>query len=92
MIRETSLYAYENLKNTGELSRRELTVYEALERLGECTSINIMSYLGENNPNVVRPRLTSLRDSGFIEECGTREDVILGSDTVRKQILWRIKK
>lgn len=53
-----------------KLNAREKEVYDALKKLRIATSWDILNYLGKQNPNYARPRLTDLFHKGLIIKIG----------------------
>jgi hypothetical protein len=64
---------YEEREN---LSRRCKQVLQAVENLGKATDRTIKSYLGFEDMNAVRPRVTELIKAGQLEEAGQTKDTI----------------
>jgi len=60
------------------LSRRENEILGALLGLGEGTDREIKDILGYSDMNSVRPRISELRDKGFITEIKNKKDSISG--------------
>jgi hypothetical protein len=84
MVRETSIAAYNAIKDNGLLSGRRFEVYEFLFQHGPCTGNELLAKMkleidrfNGNAPNVVT-RLGELRDFGVVRELGTRKCNITG--------------
>lgn len=74
-VRENSLTAYHGL----DLGAREREVLAALEGIGRpATDREVMAAMGSKDPNVCRPRLTSLVKAGVLYEVGTVIDATTG--------------
>lgn len=91
-VRETSIEAYRDLKESGELSDRQFEVLEYLaeyqeEREEDPTARELHDWLATDKaleeaqlggPNYVKPRLTELKEMGYVEETGKRECSVTG--------------
>jgi len=68
MIHDNSLTAYRSAITT--LSARKRLIYHHLLGVGPRTAREILGalYPGKGDPNLVRPRLTELKDDGLIME------------------------
>jgi len=86
-MRQTSLQAYQELKDSGKLGERQLLVYEAIKRLKCATDTEITKFMGFSDPNRIRPRRNELVRFGLVEEKERRNCNI----TNRKAIVWGIK-
>lgn len=69
-IHINSLQAYFNEENETTFSKRESEIIETLRSIKSGTAREIMYYLGYEELNEVRPRLTELKQKGFIHEVG----------------------
>lgn len=86
-IRDTSVEAFKELRDSGELSEREYNVLEWLSEYNEsheecATARELHQWLAVDQanekaqlggPNFVKPRLTELKEEGFVEEGEKRE-------------------
>jgi len=94
MIRETSIEAYNTIRDQGMLSRRRWEAYDGLFKYGPCTGNELIKKIigQENGYHAVRTqtniitRLGELRDMGCVKELG--ETVC--SITKMKVILWDV--
>ena len=94
MIRQTSIEAYNQIKEEGLLSRRSFEVYDSLYSFGPATANELFSQmmlknktLDQSNTNV-RARLNELREDGTAQELGTKTCSITG----RNVILWNVTR
>lgn len=83
MIRQTSIEAYQTIKENGLLSKRRMEVYEELYKNGPLTPKQISVSL-KGHPNFgYWKRLSELREMGIVSEVGkvecpyTKQTVIL---------------
>lgn len=72
-MRDTSLDAYTELRNSPKLGERQSIVYDAIRKLGCPTDLEITAFLNLGDPNKVRPRRNELLRKGYITECEKRE-------------------
>jgi len=85
-MRPTSLQAYGELPELGEMQRRVLNVIVEHAIKGEhLTDREIARELGYGDPNKVRPRRFELMEMGLITEAGTRACRVSG----RQALTWR---
>lgn len=89
MTRETSIEAYQKIKEAGLLSRERFRIYAAVVAFGPCTSGEAFKKLEEATDHrsplsQSRARFTELRDLGVIEEAGVRPCGVTG----RNCIVW----
>ena len=73
MIKEihiNSLQAYFDEENETTFTKRQSEIIEALRDIKSGTAREIMHYLGYEELNEVRPRLTELKQKGIIHEVG----------------------
>jgi hypothetical protein len=78
--RQTSLEAYDEIKESGTLSRVRWTVYDYLYSFGPSTGMECFKGIGlETNQS---GRFTELRDQGFIREVGTLVCKITGREVI----------
>lgn len=89
-VRDTSIGAYHQLKDSGDLAKRQWEVYDLLWDYGPGTSAEIFEHtIGDKQRRTLtqsRARFTELRDMGVIQELGTVECKISG----RRAILWDV--
>ncbi len=79
-IHQNSLKAF--TESQDQLNRREKEILGALHMGARMTDRQIMTALGYNEPNAVRPRITNLIDDLWVEQCGDQKDA-LTQKTVR---------
>jgi len=61
-------------RQTDKMKRRE-EIFEAYRHFnGGCTDRAIAAYLGYNDLNAVKPRITEMIQDGILEECGNTLD------------------
>jgi len=77
---ENSLEAHTEAQESGRLNARETMILEWLRQHGAQTDREIRNGLfgPHADMNMVRPRVTNLRDAGLIEEWGKRRDADTG--------------
>jgi len=90
MVRQTSIDAYNTIKNNGLLSKRRWEVYDALFNYGPLTATQIASKMpGFKSQSVganVHARLGELRSFGVVVELGEVECPETGNTV----ILWEV--
>lgn len=88
--RQTSIDAYNKIKEEGLLSRRRWEIYDVVFKNGPMTSAEAFRKLILANTirNITqsRARFTELRDSGVFQECGTKVCSVTGMTV----ILWDV--
>ena len=93
MVRETSIEAYNEIKENGLLSKKRFQVYDILFRLGPMTGAQVSNVIKKGNTKnayseTVRNRLTELRNSGVVREVGE----VICPITGRRVIQWDVTK
>ena len=84
-IRQTSIDCYNEIKNSGLLSKRRLETFEAIMKIAPCTATEVQYSINYNNGGRdCMKRISELRDRGVIYEVRTRECSI----TRRNVIEW----
>ena len=90
-VRQTSIDCYNEIKQTGLLSKRRLEVYEALLYSAPCTSSeairNAKTTFGVFG---VSSRFTELRDLGVIYEKGEKKCSITGRNVIEWDLTDRL--
>lgn len=84
-IRQTSILAYNYIKENGLLSERRQQVYEALFEYGPCTASELfykMRNLRNPSHSNVTTRLGELRDLGCVAELGRKICNITGREVI----------
>lgn len=76
MIHENSLNTYIEISEDSSKDTRKDLVYNYIYRVKVCTARDIMKGLGYTDLNMVRPRITELKNEGLIYECGKVKDFI----------------
>jgi hypothetical protein len=84
MIQQTSLLAYRDVIDS--LPDSQARVFNALRSMVEATDREICDFLGESDPNKVRPRRKELCDLGLIGEAQKRECSI----SHKTAIVWKV--
>jgi hypothetical protein len=98
MTRQTSIEAYNKIKENGLLSRRRWEVYDILFRLGPLTAnetFNILKqekYLNLSFDSNTRARFTELRELGVIMETQTRPCSITGMNVIEWDVTKELPK
>jgi len=86
MVRQTSIDAYNAIKNNGLLSHRRWQVYDILFRLGPLTGREVFNKIENGFTTHTAARLTELRNLGCISEIGRRICSVTGMEV----ILWDV--
>jgi predicted HTH transcriptional regulator len=63
-------------KHLADFGERERIIYDLLRAHGPMTDRAVMQRLGYTDPNMVRPRITELKKSDWVVECGEVEDPV----------------
>ncbi len=77
-MRSTSLKAYEELKDSGQISERHLIILNVLYQSGGYTDWEIARKLGKTDPNYCRPRRKELFDLHLVQDFGKRTCSVTG--------------
>lgn len=77
-MRQTSLSAFQEEKESGRLGDRCKEVYLAIKRNPYRTDREIAKILGYQDPNAVRPRRYDLLKQGLIQEDEKRQCKVTG--------------
>lgn len=89
MTRETSIEAYNKMKNEGLLSSRRWQVYDVLFKYGPMTTNELFKKLmgsSSTNQPSLHSRLNELRKMGCVKELGTKVCTV----TQMTVILWDV--
>jgi biotin operon repressor len=81
-VRDTSLSAYRELKDTGELGKQEQRIYQIILKSGEAMSLQEIASTTGIGINAVSGRVNGLKKNGFLIESQKRTCKITGR-TVR---------
>jgi hypothetical protein len=92
-MRQTSLLAYDTIKQNNLLSKMQLTAYELLIRHGAATAKELARF-AEENPGIIgrmdsdslHKRMSELKRLGAVVESGVRDCRITG----RQAIVWEL--
>lgn len=84
MIRQTSIQAYDHIRQNGLLSKKRLEVYAWLFEHGPATAGRLAAGIHGNRNNTAT-RLTELRNMGVVQEVGEATEIT--GETV---ILWDV--
>lgn len=102
-VRDTSMEAFQELRDSGELSERQYNVLDWLHEYNEChekngTARELHNWLAVDQanekaqlggPNFVKPRLTELKEKGFVEETEKRECSVTGRKAYELKVVGR---
>lgn len=95
-VRQTSLWAYEEIKANGLLSERRWQVYDVLFRFGPLTGNEILSHLKReygvfagNAPSIVS-RCGELRAMGCVQEVRQRACSVTGMKVIEWDVTDRL--
>ena len=91
MIRDTSIEAYNEIRNSGLLSEKRLEVYDVLYNKGPLTGGQVSRIVRGSRPSVsetIRNRITELNRLGVVKEVGTISCPVTG----RRSILWDVTR
>jgi hypothetical protein len=89
MPRQTSLEAFNSIKNNGLLSERRMQVYESLFHNGPMSATEIWFKYFKNlnvTQNSITPRLSELKRTGVVTEIGIQQCNVTGMNV----ILWDV--
>lgn len=67
---------------------RQEQILKVLEKSDGMISRQIAQKLGYSHPQAVRPRLTELKEKGYIEVVGVAQDMVTGKNVA----VWRVKE
>ena len=70
-MHENSILSYIEELSNDNINKRSKEILECLKSLASATDRQIKNYLGYDEMNCVRPRITELIDSGHIREIGS---------------------
>ena len=86
MVRDTSIAAYNAIKNNGMLSRRRWQVYNWLYQYGPCTHNELFRHVVRGDKKLsnanISARLNELRERGVASEVGQRPCSISGHTVI----------
>jgi len=85
MMQQTSLEAYENIKNTGQLGRRQEEIFIAFHTYGPHTNLEISELIGLPI-NQVTPRVLELRKRNVLVLDSERPCEVSG----RSALVWKV--
>lgn len=89
MIRETSIEAYNEIKENGLLTKLRFQVYDWLFRNGASTQSEICNYGFPNTRmDSIKPRIAELNRLGVVSSVGERKCKVTG----RNVMIWDITK
>ncbi len=85
MARDTSVEAYNEIKNNNRLTELQLLVYDCLYHHGPLSAMEV--HLKSLQPlNSISPRFSPLRDKGVIKEVGSK----ISEQTGKRVIIWDV--
>jgi len=88
-MKQTSVQAFEQMRRSKELGKRQKQVYKAVKRYGPHTAREIYQLMGE--PGVYsgyQPRFGELEENNYLKERGKKKCEITG----RKATIWAIDR
>ena len=81
--RQTSIDCYNEIKNSGLLSKRRFETFEAIIKIAPCTASEVQHSINYNNGGRdCMKRISELRDRGVIYEVKTRKCSITGRNVI----------
>ena len=81
--RQTSIDCYNEIKNSGLLSKRRFETFEAIIKIAPCTASEVQHSINYNNGGRdCMKRISELRDRGVIYEVKTRECRVTGRNVI----------
>ena len=86
-MRQTSLMAYKDLCDSGQLMPRQRQVLSAIVCMNGGTDREIANFLNFSDPNMVRPRRKELLDKGLICILAVKKCNV----SKKQAISWKIK-
>lgn len=91
MIRETSVEAYNKIKENGLLSKRRWQVYDVLFHNGPATAMELRNRFPKGTvDSQIRARLNELRDLGVVHEKSERECRVTGMRVIEWEVTDRL--
>jgi hypothetical protein len=96
MTRQTSVEAYQRIKDDGLLKGRHLELYEILFEQGPLTANQAFDVLAARRggdfryDSNTRARFTELRNMGVIDEVGTTKDPVTGFRVIQWDVTDRV--
>lgn len=85
-MRQTSVNTYNEIKNSGLLSKRRFEVYQLLFLYGPLTANELVRHIKVHHPEVnqtgYNARFSELERMGVIKEVGTKKDEVSGNECV----------
>jgi Mn-dependent DtxR family transcriptional regulator len=89
MLQTTSLFAYQDMRLSGELSRKQRIIYQFLKNTYDPpTNLEIARTINWD-PGSVSGRMNELKKKGLVEECEKRYCRV--STEPKKVLTWKIK-
>jgi len=89
--RQTSIDCYNEIKNSGLLSKRRFETFEAIMRIAPCTASEVQHSINYNNGGRdCMKRISELRDRGVIYEVRTRKCSITGRNVIEWDLTDRL--
>tara|TARA_R110000751_G_scaffold14419_2_gene46705 strand:- start:291 stop:707 length:417 start_codon:yes stop_codon:yes gene_type:complete len=81
--RQTSIDCYNEIKNSGLLSKRRLETFEAIMKISPCTASEVQHSINYNNGGRdCMKRISELRDRGVIYEKDARPCKVTGRNVI----------
>jgi len=85
MTRDTSIEAYNEIKNNHRLHSLQLMVYDCLYHHGPLSATEV-SLKTDEALNCISPRFSPLRDKGVVREVGSK----ISKQTGKRVIIWDV--
>jgi len=90
-MRQTSIDCYNEIKNSGLLSKRRFETFEAIMKIAPCTASEVQHSINYNNGGRdCMKRISELRDRGVICEVRTRECRVTGRNVIEWDLTDRL--
>lgn len=86
-MRQTSLLAYEELKEDKILGERQRIVFDLIKRFPDRTAVELTYFSDHTDPNYIRPRINELLKMGLVIESGKRKCRYSNKEAYT----WRVK-
>mgnify|MGYP003627372896 FL=1 len=89
--RQTSIDCYNEIKNSGLLSKRRFETFEAIMKIAPCTASEVQHSINYNNGGRdCMKRISELRDRGVIYEKDVRPCKVTGKNVIEWDLTDRL--
>ena len=89
--RQTSIECFNQIKNSGLLSKRRLETFEAIMKIAPCTASEVQHSINYNNGGRdCMKRISELRDRGVIYEKDVRPCKVTGRNVIEWDLTDRL--